>query len=37
MPNFAFEADAVRQHIVSCYNRDPRGSARRYAEKEQQQ
>ena len=28
-PNIAFEADAVRQHIVSCCMRAPRGSTRR--------
>ena len=28
--NIAFEADAVRQHIVSCYDSAPRGSMRRY-------
>jgi hypothetical protein len=29
--NFALESDAVRQRIVSCCVRAPRGSARRYA------
>ncbi len=31
--DIAFEADAVRQYIVSCYVRAPRGSTRRYAYK----
>jgi hypothetical protein len=30
-PNIAFEADAVRQYIVSCSIRAPRGSTRRWA------
>ena len=29
--NFRFEADAVRQRIVSCYVGGPRRSIRRYA------
>jgi hypothetical protein len=29
--NFAFEADAVGQHTVSCCGRAPRGSTRRWA------
>jgi hypothetical protein len=33
LPNFALEADAVRQRTVSCGVRAPRGSARRYASK----
>jgi hypothetical protein len=28
-PNFAFEADAVKRHTVSCGVRAPRGSTRR--------